>query len=218
MVRQLITDPNVFMERQVAKTKIRVEIIIVLLAGGLGIPGMYYVGQLILDASSSEAMQFAVAGRIIRPVMIVFLLWIGYAVALHFIAGHFRGRGAPRRLFKGIAWALIPLGIANIVQSIALYFVFRDVTVADELVGYTQAEQIQALLDSGFYEPIFVVSTVVVLAAILWSAYLMTFVVQHAKNIPREDAIKAVAIPVGIQVLFILWAFIQGSHNFATLL
>ena len=218
MVRQLITNPDVFIERQVTKTKIRVELLVVLLAGALGMPGMYYVGQLILDVSSSEAMQFAVAGRIIRPLLIVFLLWIVYAVVLHFIARHFRGRGAPRRLFKGVAWAMIPLGIANVIQSIALFYVFRDVPVADELVGYTQGEQIQSLLDSGMYEPIFLFSMLVVVVSVLWSGYLMSFVVEHAKNISREKARKAVAIPIALHVLLVIWALVQGTHNFATLL
>lgn len=218
MVRQLITGPSAYMQRKTGEPSIKWELLTLFIIGALSVPGIYLITQEVLAETESDEMRFVVAGWIIRPILIIFGLWIAYSIVLHFLSRHYNGRGPIRDLFKGIAWALVPLGLANLVQTAALYFAFTDVTVTQELEGIGPSEQMDSLMQTLVNDPFVMASTLVIIGALLWSGYLMSFVVEHAKNVSREDARKIVAVPITVHVLLVIWALIQGTFNFAMLL
>lgn len=221
MVRQLIGDPGAFMERKVGEAHIRVEILIVLLVGALSSPGILYVMLLALEQSETAQMRFAATGQVIRPLVYILVLWAVYSLACHFIASHYRGRGAPRRLFKGIAWAFLPIGLGNLVKSAALYLVYRDESpeeITEMMSGFMTSEQVDSLFASGMSDPIMIAALVIFAGTVLWSGYLMTFAVAEAKNIDRDKAIRVVAIPILLHLVLVVMAIVQESPNFAVFL
>ena len=218
MVQQLVTDPDEFFNREVGKAHLRLEIVVVILVGALSVPGIIYLGLEILEASTTAEMRFTVTGRVIRPVLIMLILWVVYTLLFHFLSSLYRGRGAPSRVLKGLAWAFIPIGIGNLVKSAGLFLALRDENFDDLLDGFTTAEQTQAVFDAAMTEPVMIGAMVVMAATVLWSGYLMVYVVEHAKGVSHEEAQRVVAVPVLLHLLLIGWAIVQSSTNFATIL
>jgi len=215
MVRQLVSDPRAFMDRKANEPNMRWEIVLVLLVGAMATPGVYYVGQRALEVSNDATMRFAVAGRIARPVIYAIVIWVAYTIALHFISRHYRGRGPIRRLFKGVAWSLVPFGIGNLVLSAGLFLAFQNVNVEEGLqAGATASDQLASLFNSQIQEPILAAATVFLVLTILASGYLMTFAVQQSKDLTRDQALRVVAIPVVLHVLYVLWTLVQGTASF----
>ena len=219
MVRQLITEPEAFISERVNQRGALREIIVVLLVGALGALGMYFMSQEVLAVTESDEMRLVLVGYVLGPVLITIVLWVIYSVVLHFAARFYRGRGQLRRMFIGTAWAFVPLGIGNLAQSIGMYVVLLDFDVTGELDGIGPDAQLESLLSAMIGEPIMIGATVVFLAMLVWTAYLMTIVLTEAQtNLTREEAIKLVAPIVGIQFLFAVWALVSESTNFALML
>lgn len=218
MVRELVTNPDAFFSRKVAQASLRLEILLVVLIGALNAVGLLYVVVKVLDVRDGADMRFVVIGRLLRPIILILLVWVGYTLVFHFAASHYRGRGPPSELLKGIAWALLPLGIGNLAQSAAFVLVLRDQNVSDLLVGFDSTAEIQALLESVMSDPIMLVATLFFAGTLLWSGYLMIYVVKHAKSITHENATRLVGGFVGIHLLAVLWAIVQGSPNVGLLL
>lgn len=219
MVRQFITEPEAFISKRINQRSTLREILVVLLVGGLGVLGMYFMAQDVLAATDSDEMQLVLIGYVLGPLLASIVLWIVYSVVLHYAARFYSGRGQLRRMFIGIAWAFAPLGVGNLAQSVAMYVVLRDFDVTDELEGIGPDAQLESLLSALMSEPIMIGATIVFLAALVWSAYLMTIVLTEAQtNITREEAIKLVAPIVGIQFLFGVWALISETANLALMM
>lgn len=214
MVRQIATDPAQFMERKVGQARIRLEIVVVLLVGLLSVPGILYVTLQILDVESSAEMRIAVASRVIRPLFVVLVLWVFYTVVLHFLASHYGGRSPPSQVLKGTAWALIPMGIGNLVQSGALFLAVRGTDISAEMTEIDPAENIQTVFDSSMTDPVMIAGTVLFMLTIVLSGYLMTFAIQHAKGIERPEAVRTVAVPVTLHTLVVAWGLVGGVTNF----
>jgi hypothetical protein len=215
---QLVTNPEQFFEGRINSPTIRWEVTIVALVGALSLPGVYYVTTVAAPVINSAEFSFVRAGRLLRPVVIPFLLWIGYALFFHLLANRLRGRGPPGRLLKGTAWALLPLGVGNLLRSAAMIFVYTRFDVESAMSGRDAREQVTSLLDAGLGEPAMLVAVVLFAGLVLWSGYLMTYVVQVAKDIERRQAFTLVAPPVAIHVLFVLLALVQGSVNVSLLI
>lgn len=208
MVRKLVVQPDGYMDRKVGQPKIRREIITVLMIGILGSLGLFYVGEQIINEAAAETATFNVIGVVLGPVIGALVLWIGYSVALHVIALQFNGRGPIRRVFKLSAWALIPIGIGNLIKSIALYLVYQDIDVAEILADLPRGPT-DTVLAAGMEEPIYIAAVIISILLILWTGYLLIFAVQNAKNVSRDVALKVVAVPVAIHVLYVVWNLAQ---------
>lgn len=219
-IRQLLFDPEGFMERKVGGPSYKSEMLIVLLLGALAVPGNYFLGEAVLDATTSDMMRFTVFGQILGPVILLGVLWILLSVAFHFLSNHFRGQGGIGRVLKATGWGMIPIGIGAIAHSVASYFVYPDVD-ADAAItqaGWTQAEQFQAVAAEGMHEPIMLAALAIFALSVVWSGYIMAIGVKHAKRISHEDAMKTVAVPLGIYMLFFLLAVVRASPNYTTFL
>jgi hypothetical protein len=212
-IPQLVTDPEEFLRRQVDSATIRWEVALVLLVGSLSLPGIYRISTLTEGVVDSETFTFAFAGRMARPLVIVMLLWVGYSLAFHVLANRFRGRGPPGRLLRGTAWALLPLGLGNLVRSAAMVLVSSGLNVEAVMTGRSASEQLGSVLDAVVSEPIVVATTVLFLLLLVWSGYLMTYVVQVGKDVDRRTAVKVVVVPVGLHALGLLFALVDGSVN-----
>ncbi len=216
--RELVTDFEAFIENKIRQRGVKYEVILVLILGALSSPGLYYLGEEVLDLTDSDEMVFVVTGIIVRPVLILLLLWVVYSMLFYFVGNHLGGHGSIRGIFKGTAWAMIPLGLANLAQSAAFWWTYQDFDIEGNLDGFGPAEQMDSVLYAGITEPAILASLAILILTLVWSGWLMIYTVEQAKNLPRETAMKLVAVPIAAHILLIIWAVIQGSYNFATLI
>lgn len=208
---QLVTEPDVFMERKIRGRQLRWEIVLLVVIGGLGAPGTAYVAQSLLEqvGQGGELLRFQLIGFVIEPVLGIFLVWLTYAVTTHIAASRaFNGRGPIRRLLKSSAWALVPVGVGNLVRTVAIYFAFRGESLPDDPEGNTLVEQFQSIIEIGLSKPEVAAATVVLIITVLYSGYLLSFAVKHSKDIQEDDARKAAAIPAGAFALYLAWGLV----------
>lgn len=206
-LRQLVTDPDSFMERRIQGRHLRWELVLLLVIGGLGTPGTALVAQSFLQQAGQggEMLRFELIGFVIEPIIGVFLVWLGFAVGAHLVAAYaFNGRGPIKRLLKGTAWALVPLAVGNLARTAAVYLAFRDESFTDDPGTGTIVDRFQSVQESALAEPAITVGVLVLVVAVLYSGYLLSYAVRHAKRIPLDDARKAAAVPVGVFVLYLL--------------
>lgn len=218
MAIQLITNPDGFLERKVGQAHMRLEIVLVLLVGAMSVPGLLYVVLQVLEEEGGAEMRIIAASRVIRPLLIMLVLWVVYSYLMHFISSYYGGRNPPSQVFKGAAWAFIPIGLGNLVKSGAMYLVFRGADIEAEMSGISPTEKMQSVLDSSMSEPLMLVAILVFAATILWSGHLLSLVVMHSKNLSRDEARRVAAVPVGLHLLVVLWAVVQQGINFGVLL
>lgn len=219
MVRHFITNPDAFISERVTKRSARIEVLLVLLVGGLGMLGPLYLGLEMLDVSAAPRMSMAVAGYVFRPLAVTIGLWLGYSILFHFASRFFNARGRLRRLFTGCAWAFVPMGIGNLVQSAAIYVVVRDLTLEDYLDTAAATDQLAEVFAAVMSDPIMIGASIVFLGTVAWSAYLMTFVLENVKtNLTYDDAVKLAVAVFGIQILLGVSAIVNGTRSFALLL
>lgn len=208
---QLITDPDSFMERKVRGHQLRWEFALLLVVGGLGIPGAAFVAQSLLDnvSQGGEFLRFQLIGFVLEPVVGIFLVWQGYAVVTHVISSHvYTGRGSLKRLLKSSAWALIPIGVGNLARTLAIYSAFRGESLPDNPEGTTLTEQFQSVIAVGMNKPEVTAATVVLIITVLYSGYLLSFAVKHSKNVPEDEARKAAAVPALGFALYLAWGLL----------
>lgn len=219
MIRQFITDPDAFITERVKTRSAKIEILAVLLIGSLGSLGTLHLGLEVLEVVDADDMPMAVSAYVVRPLLLTISLWVVYSFAFHFTSRVFNARGRVRRLFTGFAWAFVPMGVGNLVQSAAIYVILQDFPVADHLEGGTPTQQLDSLIAAVASEPIMIGASVVFLGSVAWSAYLMTFVLVQAKtNLSHDEAIKLVVSIVGIQIVLGAWAIVSGTTSFSLLL
>jgi hypothetical protein len=218
MVRRLLTDPESFLERKVNEAGIRFEILLVLLVGGLSAPGVWYVTRGVTAVEESDQMQIVATGAVLRPFVVVVVLWFAYALFVHFAASRYRGRGPPGPVLKATAWAMVPLGLGNAVQSVAFLLAFRSADVASRIEGYDEAEKMQAVFDSSMSDPIVLAGVAVFAATVVWTGYLLTFVVRFAKTVDVTHARRIAAVPAACHLVVVAVAVAQGTTNFGLVL
>ena len=214
---QLILDFDSFVDNKINSPGVKYEVLLMFIIGAAGSLGLYWLSLEVLAVSRLEEMNFVAIARTVRPTAIIFLLWALYTVFFYFVSGHFGGYGHPRRLVKGIAWAFIPFMIANLARSAAVWWTYQDFPIDDELQGFAPAEQFQNLINVGLEDPAMMFGSAVVILCTLWSAWLMIYVLQHARGLSRQTAMRIVAVPYLIHVALIAWYTWQGQGHGALL-
>jgi hypothetical protein len=198
------------MERKAGKPKIRQEILTVLIVGVLGSLGAIYIGQRALAVTESESAQLTAIGMAVEPIVGAVLLWVGYTLGMHIIARRYGGHGVIRRLLKTTAWALIPVGVGNLLRSGTFFLTYRGIDPQAVSIEGPNSDVVQAFADAGVGEPLYLVGQVLLLFGVLWSGYLMTHAVQWSKDLDWEGALRTAAVPVAIHALYVLWVTVES--------
>lgn len=215
MVRQLLRNPSAFMDRKVGQPTLRWEILTVLVIGALGSIGLAYLGRQILTTyDASEIVRFPVAGVVLAPVFGSVVLWLWYAFGSHLLANRVYGSRTPlRRTLKATPWALLPLGVANLVRSAVIYLVVQDLDVEAVIEGgdtFGLFDPISLVTAAVVTEPLFLIAPVVMVLAVLSTGTLLVHAVESAKALPRAEAVRVVALLVSIHLLSILWDLLRA--------
>lgn len=214
MVVQLVRNPARFMDRKVGQPTIHWEVVTVLLVGAIGSVGLAYVGQQTLSSyDASELLRFPVMGLVVRPIAGMVVLWVGYSIGIHLLANRvYNARGPVARVLKPTAWALVPMGLANLVRTAVMYLIVQDVDIRAVLEQgdlFGLLDPITLVMDAIMDRPLYLLAPLATVVAIIASGYLLVYATQSAKDLPREEAIRTVAVLVGIHLAYVVWTVSQ---------
>ncbi|WP_459190701.1 YIP1 family protein [Halosimplex sp. J119] len=216
MLRRIATLPDGIIRQRTPKRGLTLETIVVLLCGLVGGAGFGYVMLEALNTVQTDNSMFQVqlAGRVLRPVVLTVVAWLLYSVGAHVIASSSGGRGPISRLMRGAAWAMIPIGIWNVLRSIVVAVLFFDVDIPAEPEGLTAAEKAASVFTgtaagsedvyAGLTDPLYTAVLLVGIVFVVWSAHLLSIAVAESKSLEIDTARRAAAVPAGLFGLYLL--------------
>jgi hypothetical protein len=204
MYRALLFDPEGFYEDYVGERGIRSELVVVLFMGLVGFAGHYYArSQLVTIAEEAgvaigNETNFNLWGIAIEPLVGIFLLWVGFSAVLFALSWLYSTVGTYYQVLKNVAWALVPLFVFNLLNSVALAysaFTLQESDITDRTIPRAPQQKTTILWDVVTGE-VFVVATVIVGALLtLWCGYIALHAVEDVRKLQRRDAYIVVGIP-----------------------
>lgn len=208
--------PDGIIRQRTPKRGLTLETIVVLFCGLVGGAGFGYVMIEALDAVDTDNSMFQVqlVGRVLRPVVLTVVAWFLYTVAAHFVASSSGGRGPISRLMRGAAWAMIPIGVWNVLRSIVVAFLFFGVDIPTEPEGLSAAEKAASVYTgtaaggedvyAGLTDPLYAIVMLVGIVFVVWSGHLLSVAVAESKDLDIDTARRTAAVPAGLFALYLL--------------
>lgn len=213
MIRSSIGVAEEFMNRRDGKRGLRWEFAIVTLIGALGAVGHAYVSWRVSSAADTGSLSFSLLGYLLEPLFGVFVLWFGYSIALHYLANSiYDSRNSIFRILKLVPWAIIPIGVGNLLRSGVLFLTFREVDYQAVLADQDSTvltQGIEPVLEAGMSDPVYLLAPGFVGSTVVVSGYLLISAVETAKAISRQDALKTVGVVIGIHLVYIVYNAVQ---------
>lgn len=213
MVTTLVTDPAAYLRGKARERRLWREVVVVFVVGALGSLGHLYLVQLFIESVDTAGYTaFMAIGYVLEPILGLFAFWIGASILGHYLAGYFNGRGPIYRVLKLSAWAMVPIGIGNLVRSAAIYSAYRGIdpdTVAIDATGFDA--QFAAFQELHMSDPVVLVATLALVITVVWSGYILSIAIRSAKqNLSEDDARIAAGVPAGLFVLYLLYSLTRA--------
>ena len=195
----LLTDPDSFFERRRESPSLVKPAAVVTVVALVSVLGSYPVLQATLSALPAEAGPFVTAIQVFSAVFAVvatFVVWLLYALAFHVVGSvAFDATGEFRTTLALVGWGYVPTIFGAIVGAVSNFVVFSGVSFPQD------PQAVQAFVQQLQSRPEFLVSGVVGIAFLLWSAFLWTFAVRHAESLGYREAALTVAGPVALALV-----------------
>ncbi|WP_415382611.1 Yip1 family protein [Halosimplex sp. TS25] len=204
-VLSLLTDPDEFFRRRVPDPSLKGPAVVV-----AAIAVVSVVASLLQFQFMSQVFESGGAGggfvTAIRAVSLVFsfalpfVFWLLYAGLFHGISALLDGEGEFSTTLALVGWGYVPSVLGSIAGAAVNYYRFnvRGIDVPTEMTmeAYQQFSQ---SLQTG---PLVALSAVLSIVFTLWSAFLWTFALKHARDLTLRQAAITVAVPVGLGLLW----------------
>lgn len=210
MVRRLFTESEGFFDQKKREPSMRRELLLLFLIGALGAAGVGYVGYMFLDAVAGERdlMRVQFVARALTVLVGPFVLWVYYTLVTQGVAYTMNSRGPLSRLFKITAWSLVPMAIANLVYSVAMFLAYRDVDVPENPPGTRVEDQVDFLFGLANDDPLLILAWIVTALAAVYSGYLLSIGLQRLRDLSESQARRAVSLPVVGHVAWVLYTLL----------
>jgi hypothetical protein len=195
----LLTNPDAFFERRRESPSLLGPALVVTLVGLAGVVGSYPVLQATLSALPAEAGPFVTAIQVFSAIFALvatYVVWLLYAVAFHVVGSvAFDASGEFRTTLSFVGWGFVPAVFGAIVGAATNFVVFSGVRFPQD------PQAVQSFVQELQSRPAFLVSGLVGLVFLLWSAFLWTFAVRHAESLELREAALTVAGPVALALV-----------------
>jgi hypothetical protein len=209
MVLDLLTNPDDFFRRRAADPgylgPALVVLAVALVSALASVPILR--GTLSAIPDSAGALVTAIqAFSVLVGVFVTFAQWLLYAGVLYAIAKvAFDGDGDFGPTFALVGWGFLPALFGAAVTAAVNFYAFSGVQFPE---NPQQTGRFVADLQS---EPVFLVSGLLGVVFLLWSAFLWTFAVRHGQGLSLRSAAITVAVPTAFGLLLRLWGVFGGG-------
>ena len=202
-MRQLLSDPDTFFERETRQGRLRGPVLVVSLVGisfALQSVAIFVAVEDALDINSILTVNGILF--ILEP----FFAW-GVLTILFFVLAKI---WAPTvnfgRLFRLTGWGFLPVVLSGIVWSIGSYLAFRGRTVPEHVrrgLLESEREGYEILLEEASADSTLLVGLIVGGLFIFAAGYFWTYAVAYSTDLPRRKIILVTAIPT---LLYFVWS------------
>lgn len=202
----LLFNPDQFFRERAEDPGMLPAVGILLVVGVVGAAGAVPSIQATFRALPAEAQSFSFVGYIgaaVAGLLGPFVRWLLFAGAFQVVSAVlYDAEGSFRDTLALVGWGFVPAVFATIVSTVVAYVVFSSVTFP------TDPQQIQAFVTELRRRPEFLVSSVLGIVFLLWSALLWLFGVKHARGLSEREAAVTVGIPVALALLWRLYGLV----------
>ena len=216
MYRALLFDPERFYDEYLGSRGLKSEILMVAFVGVVGLLGNYVTREQVSTAFTEAQFpinsdtNFELIRLVVEPLVGIFLLWIGLALALYAVSWLYSTVGQFYELLKRSAWAIFPLLVANLLHTVAIVYAAFQVTeddVANLEVPRPPIDRAHFMWDQAAGE-IYVTATVLIAAVfVVWGGYIAAYAVRDVRDLETSEALRVAAVPA---VLYAVWVLYQG--------
>lgn len=214
MATELVTDPRRFMREQTKYRGVRTQIYLLFVVGiafALQHVGSYYqLGDVGIDVY--EAIIIHVGVVLVVP----FLVWIASSFLIAILARFVAGRILIGDIFRLSGWALFPVLFAGLVQTAGRLYALRGAEPPDLGMNShlsVKWEEYRAYLESANADPVFLLSTAIAAALVVYSGYLVATALEEIGeadgiHVSRSAAAILSVVPVALCLLWVGLPFV----------
>ena len=205
MFWSLLTNPNEFFRSRVERAGLLRPALVVAVVGAIGaLAGALYVQkvQASLPSEAQAVGPILLATTVLGGFLGSFVRWLVATVVFYLVSMVFDAQGEFATLLSFVGWGFVPSILATAVSAVVAFLVFSSVTFP------TDPQQIQAFTRELRTRPEFLVSSLLGVLFLLWSALLWVFAVKHGRDVTEREAVVTVAIPVAIGLVWRLFGVV----------
>ena len=143
--------------------------------------------------------EYVVPSGIVIAVLVVsglamsFICWFIWAVLFYIISIRFKGNGSFKRCLEFTGYGFIPVIVASVIELAVLMVVLLTVEFP--------AESLELMADALMQNSLMKKIPAITCLFGLWSAYIWTCGVKHARKISTRDALITVGVPGVIAIM-----------------
>ena len=209
---EVLTNPNKFFEtRKKGEESLKLPVFIVLISGIIGGISAFLSSSMMIEAMSKtlppEAqgfMSFMPIGSAIGVVVFSFIIWLIIAAVFFGISCIFKGEGKFKRTLEFVGYGYIPTIIGGLISAVLLYNFVTTV----QIPTITDPTKINEVITPLMKSPMMLLSSVISILFMLWSANIWVFGLKHARNLSTRNALITVAIPVAAYILYSVYRMV----------
>lgn len=195
----VLTDPDRFFAERTDDPSLRGPATVVLALGLLGLLSTVPIMLAVMDAMPGEMQSFflvgaafGLGGALIGP----FVVWLLYAGVFYAISALFDASGDFRTTFTLVGWGFLPSIVRAALSAAVMFVLVQGATVPSVSDPQAMAAFTAQLQSRVSYQAV----TLVGVLLTLWSGYVWTYAVKHARSVPVRRAAVAVGVPVAVSV------------------
>ncbi|MDI6720071.1 MAG: Yip1 family protein [Methanomicrobiales archaeon] len=203
IARVLVKPARFYSEKKVEQESLRVPVLIVLVLGAVSAAAAYLMAGLTMQLLPGDMQSFAAiagAAGAAGALIAAFLTWAVIAAVFFGISAFFGGQGSFRRTLEFVGYGFVPQIIGGIVSLILIFSFVSGVQVAP----VTDPLEVQRAVGQLMQSPLLLLSSLVGILFLAWSANIWIFAVQHARSLTTRNAAITVILPVAVYIAFSL--------------
>jgi len=195
----LLTDPNRFFAALEDDWGYASPAGVVTVTALVSAAGAYVVMSQLLGSLGGDVQGvggIAVGAAVFGGFVGAYVVWGVASVVFFLVSVVFDGEGSLGKTAAFVGWGFVPRVVGNVVGLALSALALRDVTPPSDVSQY------QAFARQFQHRPLVVASSVVGVVFLLYSGFVWTFALKHARDLSTRGAALTVFVPVGIYALY----------------
>ena len=137
-----------------------------------------------------------IAAHVIQELVMSFIFWFIWAVMFYTISIRFKGNGSFKRCLGFTGYGFIPVIVAHVIALAVTMVVLHTAEFP--------AESLELMVDALMQNSMMKTIPAITCLLGLWSVYIWTFGIKHARKISTRDALITVGVPGVIAIVYYL--------------
>ncbi len=153
------------------------------------------LGVLLLHNFPEEVVSsgIVIAVLVVSGLVMSFICWFIWAVLFYTISIRFKGNGSFKRCLEFTGYGFIPVIVASVIELAVIMVVLLTVEFP--------AESLELMADALMQNSLMKTIPAITCLFGLWSAYIWTYGIKHARKISTRDALITVGVPGVIAIV-----------------